>query len=117
MSAPSRSFAAAAAAGANAPSIELTPILDGRLITETAETAYKAGHQPPPPAGSNSADTAGNRIKTATKDEFFARFGKWSAQAKAAYDPDGLAELAAMIARANDDFGQLVRFAASAFAT
>jgi para-nitrobenzyl esterase len=111
---------APAAAGANAPSIELTPILDGRLITETAETAYKAGHQPRVPmlAGSNSADTAGNRIKAATKDEFFARFGKWSAQAKAAYDPDGSAELASMIARANDDFGQAepARFAASAFA-
>ena len=69
-------------------------------------------------AGSNSADTAGNRIKATTKDEFFARFGKWSAQAKAAYDPDGSTELATMISRANDDFGQAepARFAASAFA-
>ena len=111
---------APAAAGANTPPIELTPILDGRLITETAETAYKARHQPRVPllAGSNSADTAGNRIKAATKDEFFARFGKWSAQAKAAYDPDGSTELATMISRANDDFGQAepARFAASAFA-
>ena len=108
------------AAGANTPPIELTPILDGKLITETAETAYKAKHQPRVPllAGSNSADTAGNRIKATTKDEFFARFGKWSAQAKAAYDPDGSTELATMVSRANDDFGQAepARFAASAFA-
>ena len=69
-------------------------------------------------AGSNSADTAGNRIKAATKDEFFARFGKWSAEAKAAYDPDGSTELATMVSRANDDFGQAepARFAANAFA-
>jgi len=106
--------------GSNAPRVETTPILDGRLITETAETAYKAGHQPRMPfmAGSNNADTAGNRIKATTKEQFFARYGQWSAQAKAAYDPDGTADLAAMIARANDDFGQAepARFAASAFA-
>ena len=109
----------AAAPGANTPQIELTPILDGRLITETAETAYKARRQPRVPllAGSNSADTAGNRIKATTKDEFFARFGKWSAQAKAAYDPDGTTDLAARGSRANDYFGQAApaRFAANAF--
>ena len=68
--------------------------------------------------GSNSADTAGNRIKATTKDELFARFGKWSAQAKAAYDPDGTTELATLVSRANDDFGQAepARFAANAFA-
>jgi para-nitrobenzyl esterase len=108
------------AAGTNAPQIELTPILDGRLITETAESAYKAKRQPRVPllAGSNSADTAGNRVKATTKEAFFARFGQWSAQAKAAYDPDGSTELATMVARANDDFGQAepARFAASAFA-
>ena len=111
---------APAAAGTNLPQIELTPILDGRLITETAESAYKAKRQARVPllAGSNSADTAGNRIKATTKDEFFARFGRWSAQAKAAYDPDGSTELETMVTRANDDFGQAepARFAANAFA-
>jgi para-nitrobenzyl esterase len=106
--------------GANAPNYETTPILDGKLITETAESAYKAGRQPRVPLllGSNSADTAGNRIRTATKEEFFKRFGKWSAEAKAAYDPDGATELATMVSRANDDFGQAepARFAANAFA-
>lgn len=106
--------------GVAAPRYETTPILDGKLVTETAETAYKARRQPRVPflAGSNSADTAGNRIRAATKEQFFARFGQWSAQAKAAYDPDGLTDLATMITRANDDFGQAepARFAASAFA-
>jgi len=111
---------APAAAGANAPPIETTPILDGKLITETAETAYKAHRQPRIPLllGSNSADTAGNRVKATTKEQLFARFGQWSAQAKAAYDPDGSTDLATLVARANDDFGQAepARFAANAFA-
>lgn len=110
-----------AAPGANGPPpIETTPILDGRLITETAESVYKAKRQPRMPLllGSNSADSAGNRIKSTTKDEFFARYGKWSAQAKAAYDPDGSNDLATLLSRANDDFGQAepARFAANAFA-
>jgi para-nitrobenzyl esterase len=106
--------------GVSSPSYETTPILDGKLVTETAETAYKAHRQPRVPLmlGSNSADTAGNRIKATTKEQFFARFGQWSAQAKAAYDPDGSTDLATLISRANDDFGQAepARFAARAFA-
>ena len=102
------------------PSYETTPILDGKLVTETAETVYKAHRQPRVPImlGSNSADTAGNRIKATTKEQLFARFGQWSGQAKAAYDPDGSADVATLIAEANDDFGQAepARFAASAFA-
>jgi para-nitrobenzyl esterase len=106
--------------GTNAPPYETTPILDGKLITETAETAYKARRQPRVPLmlGSNSADTAGNRVRARTKEEFFARYGQWSAEAKAAYDPDGTTELPTMVSRANDDFGQAepARFAANAFA-
>jgi para-nitrobenzyl esterase len=99
---------------------ETTPILDGKLITETAETAYKANGQPRVPVmlGSNSADTAGNRVRATTKEQLFARFGQWSDQAKAAYDPDGSTDLATLVARANDDFGQAepARFAASVYA-
>jgi para-nitrobenzyl esterase len=106
--------------GVRGPSYETTPILDGKLVTETAETVYKARRQPRVPimVGSNSADTAGNRVRAATKEQFFARFGQWSAQAKAAYDPDGTAELATLVTRANDDFGQAepARFAANTFA-
>jgi len=99
---------------------ETTPILDGKLVTETAETTYKAHRQPRVPLmlGSNSDDTAGNRVRATTKEQFFARFGQWSAQAKTAYDPDGSTDLATLVSRANDDFGQAepARFAASAFA-
>jgi para-nitrobenzyl esterase len=107
--------------GGSPPSYETTPILDGKLITETAETAYRAQRQPRVPImlGSNSADTAGNRIKATTKEQLFARYGRWSEQAKSAYDPNGTADLATLIAEANDDFGQAepARFAASAFAS
>jgi para-nitrobenzyl esterase len=106
--------------GASLPSYETTPVLDGKLVTETAETAYKARREPRVPLllGSNSADTAGNRIRAATKEQLFARFGRWSAQAKAAYDPDGSTDLATLVSRANNDFGQAepARFAADAFA-
>ena len=106
--------------GGNVASYETTPILDGKLITETAETAYNARHQPRVPLmlGSNSADTAGNRVHARTKDELFARYGQWSAEAKVAYDPDGSTDLPILITRANDDFGQAepARFAADAFA-
>jgi para-nitrobenzyl esterase len=90
------------------------------LVTETAETAYKAKRQPRVPfmAGSNTADTAGNRVRATTKEELFARFGQWAAQAKAAYDPDGTGDVATLVARANNDFGQAepARFAAGSFA-
>jgi para-nitrobenzyl esterase len=106
--------------GSSVQPYETTPILDGKLVTETAETAYKAGREPLVPImlGSNSADTAGNRVKATTKGQLFARYGQWSAQAKVAYDPDGSADLATLIAMANDDFGQAepARFAAGAFA-
>jgi para-nitrobenzyl esterase len=111
---------APAQAAGSVQSYETTPILDGKLITETAETAYKAHRAPRVPImlGSNGADTAGNRIRATTKEQLFARFGQWSAQAKTAYDPDGSTDLATLIARANGDFGQAepARFAASAFA-
>ena len=106
--------------GAAGAPVETTPILDGKLITETAETAYKAGRQPTVPLllGSNSADTAGNRVRARSKDELWARYGQWSAEAKAAYDPDGTIDLATLVSRANNDFGQAepARFAADAFA-
>jgi para-nitrobenzyl esterase len=107
--------------GERVQNYETTPILDGKLVTETAETAYKAHREPRVPImlGSNSADTAGNRVRASSKEQLFARYGQWSAQARAAYDPDGTKNLAAIVAEANNDFGQAepARFAANAFAS
>ena len=68
---------------------ETTPILGGKLISETAESTYKAHREPHLPLmlGSNSADTAGTRVRATSKEQLFARYGKGSEQAKAAYDP------------------------------
>jgi para-nitrobenzyl esterase len=112
---------AAAPASPNRPLTSSdAPILDGKLVTETAESAYKARHQPKVPLllGSNSADSAGRRIDASTKEQLFTRFGQWSAQAKAAYDPDGTTEFATLLSRAEDDYGQAepARFTANAFA-
>ena len=79
-SAPSRS------SGALRPRRGQTPILDGKLNSRDSRERLQ-GQAPAAAsflAGSNSADTAGNRIKATTEDEFFAH-GKWSADAKAAF--------------------------------
>ena len=74
-------------------------VLSRRRRSSTASWSRRRPRPPTRPAasrvcrswlGSNSADTAGNRIKATTKEQLFARFGQWSAQAKAAYDPDGI---------------------------
>jgi para-nitrobenzyl esterase len=111
---------AAAPVDANVPNQETTPIRDGRLIKETAEDIYKSGRAPRVPVmiGSTSGDTAGRRINATTKEQVFARFGQFSAQAKAAYDADGTTDFATVLYNAEKDFGQAepARFAANAFA-
>jgi para-nitrobenzyl esterase len=64
-------------------------ILDGRFLTETPEAAFAAGHQAMVPVivGANDRDLG---IGTAeTKDDLFALFGNFAAEARALYDPTG----------------------------
>ena len=72
----------------------------------TASWSRRPPRPPTRPAASRvfrscSAATAPTRQGTGsrprTKEQLFARYGQWSAQAKAAYDPDGSADLAALI--------------------
>ena len=106
--------------GTSAPSYETTPILDGKLITETAETAYKARRQPRVPllVGSNSADTAGNRIKATTKERVVRPVRPVERPGEGGLRSRRIDRLATLVSRANDDFGQAepARFAANAFA-
>jgi para-nitrobenzyl esterase len=94
------------------------PILDGRLMVETAESAYEGGRQMRVPLviGSNSADFVGF-ISADTREELFAQFGDGKDQAIAAYDPDGTAELRALLTMAGTDRVQAepARFTARAF--
>lgn len=96
------------------------PILDGKLVVETAESAYKAGRQANVPLiiGNCSAEIGGEFVSNAkTKEALFASFGESEAEAKAAFDPDGNKEFAEVITKFNTDWvwGEPARMAARAF--
>ncbi|WP_446046472.1 carboxylesterase/lipase family protein [Streptomyces olivaceus] len=95
------------------------PILDGRLVVETPERAYRAGRQMRVPLmiGTNSNDFIGF-VAADSKDELFAQFGAGAAQARAAYDPDGTATLQRLLTMVGVDRAQAepARFTANAFA-
>jgi para-nitrobenzyl esterase len=105
-------------AGPDGPITYPGPILDGKMVTETAQRAYEAGSQMRVPViiGSNSADFVGF-ISADTKEALFAQFGEHQAAAVAAYDPSGGAELAALLVMAGTDRVQAepARFTANIF--
>ena len=96
------------------------PILDGKLVVETAESAYKAGRQPNVPliVGNCSAEIGGPFVSNASsKEALFASFGELEADAKAAFDPDGNKQFDEVITKFNTDWvwGEPARFTARAF--
>lgn len=96
------------------------PILDGKLVVETAESAYMAGRQPKVPLmiGNSSAEVGGSFVNTSTtKEELFALFDELSNEAKAAFDPKGTKEFAEVQAKFNTDWvwGEPARMTARAF--
>lgn len=106
--------------GQGGPRIYSGPILDGKLVVETAESAYKAGRQPRVPLiiGNCSAEIGGAFVSNATsKEALFATFGELEAEAKAAFDPDGTKEFAEVITKFNTDWvwGEPARLTARAF--
>ncbi len=106
--------------GQGGPRIYSGPILDGKLVVETAESAYKAGRQPKMPLmiGNCSAELGGAFVSTAkTKEELFATFGDLEGEAKAAYDPDGNKDFNEVVTKFNTDWvwGEPARMTAKAF--
>jgi para-nitrobenzyl esterase len=95
------------------------PILDGKLVVETAESAYKEGRQPKVPIiiGSNSAEVPAGFVNARTKDELLNLFGSMKAEASKVYDPDGTTEFAKMLTFVNTDkvWAEPARFTAAAF--
>lgn len=95
------------------------PIEDGRLVVETPQSAYEHGRGAKVPLiiGSNSSDFVGF-ISADSKDALFDQFGAAKAQAMAAYDPNGNAELRSLLTMAGTDRVQAepARFTANAFA-
>ncbi|OIQ36880.1 MAG: carboxylesterase, partial [Bacteroidetes bacterium MedPE-SWsnd-G1] len=106
--------------GQEGPRIYPGPILDGKFVTETAESAYKAGRQAKVPImmGNNSAEIGGAFVSTGTsKEELFSQFGELEDEARAAFDPDGNKEFAEVQTRFNTDWvwGEPARFTAREF--
>ena len=95
------------------------PILDGSLVTETAETAYKAGKIPKVSLiiGSNSAEVEAGFISANSKQELFNLFGSMKEQAKLVYDPDGSIDFAKLRTMVITDkvWAEPARFTAGAF--
>lgn len=106
--------------GRGGPPIYSGPILDGKLVVETAESAYEAGHQPKVPLmiGSNSAEVPAGFVNAGSKEELLSLFGALKDQVKAAYDPNGTTEFAEMLTMVNTDkvWAEPARFTARAFA-
>lgn len=96
------------------------PILDGKLVVKTAETAYNAGKFPTIPLmiGNSSAEIGGPFVSAATsKEALFALFGANEAEAKAAFDPNGNKEFAEVQTMFNTDWvwAEPARMTARAF--
>ncbi|MCK9492887.1 MAG: carboxylesterase family protein [Acholeplasmataceae bacterium] len=107
--------------GEGGPRTYSGPILDGKLVVETAESAYKAGRQLNVPLiiGSCSAEIGGSFVNSAgTKEELFSLFGELEDDAKAAYDPEGNKEFDEVQTLFNTDWvwAEPARFAARVFA-
>ena len=107
--------------GQGGPRIYSGPILDGKFVVETSESAYKTGRQARVPLmiGNNSAEIGGGFVNaSSTKEELFSLFGELKEEAKAAYDPDGNKEFAEVQTRFNTDkvWAESARFTAGSFA-
>lgn len=95
------------------------PILDGKLVIETAQSAYQSGKQPQVPLiiGSNSAEVPAGFVNADSKETLLNVFGSMKADAKAVYDADGNTEFAKMLSMVNTDkvWAEPARFTARAF--
>jgi len=106
-------------AGQGGPATYSGPILDGKLVVETAESAYKAGRQPRVPLiiGSNSAEVPAGFVNASSKEDLVSQFGSVKDEFTAAYDADGNSEFAKMLTIVNTDkvWAEPARFTARAF--
>lgn len=107
--------------GQGGPRIYPGPILDGKFVVETAESAYKAGRHTRVPfmIGNNSAEIGGPFVNSSSsKEELFSMFGELKEEAKAAYDPEGTREFAEVQTLFNTDkvWTEPARFAARSVA-
>ena len=92
----------------------------GKLVTETAESSYKAGRQSLVPIiiGSNSAEVPAGFVNARSKEELLNQFNNVKDEMSKAYDPDGNTEFAKMLTMVNTDkvWAEPARFTATSFA-
>lgn len=95
------------------------PILDGKLVVETAQSAYNGGRAPKLPIiiGSNSAEVSGGFVNANSKESLLNLFGAMKNDAGSVYDSDGNTELPKMLTMVNTDkvWAEPARFTARAF--
>lgn len=105
--------------GVNGPITYPGPILDGKLVVETAQSAYQAGRQVNVPLiiGSNSAEVPAGFVNANSKEKLLSLFGSMSGDATKVYDSDGNTELSKMLTMVNTDkvWAEPARFTANAF--
>ena len=97
------------------------PILDGKMVVETAEVCYENGRQKRVPIiiGSNSAEVSAGFVNANSKEELKNLFGNLREEMNAVYDPNGKVELAEMLTMVNTDkvWAEPARFTAKAWAS
>lgn len=97
------------------------PILDGKLVIETAESAYKVNKQKHVPLliGSNSGEVPAGFVNADSKEQLFSKFGDLKEIAMAAYDPQDTTNLEKLLTMVNTDvvWAEPARFTADAFTT
>ena len=105
-------------AGQGGPPTYPGPVLDGKIVVETAEHSYKAGRQPKIPLmiGSNSAEVPAGFVNARSKEELLSLFGNMRNEAAVVYDT---ADFGKMLTMVNTDkvWAEPARFTARAFAT
>jgi para-nitrobenzyl esterase len=103
-------------AGPGGPATYSGPILDGKLVVETAESAYKAGRQAKVPIiiGSNSAEVPAGFVNANSKEKLLSLFGNMRDEAVSVYDT---ADFAKMLSMVNTDkvWAEPARFTARSF--
>ncbi len=94
------------------------PILDGKLVVETAQSFYNSNKPSNVSVmiGSNSAEVPAGFINAQNKDELFSLFGKMKDEARQVYDEDGKTEFGQILSMVNTDkvWAEPARFTANA---
>ena len=106
-------------AGQGGPPTYAGPILDGKLVVETAQSAYEAGRQAKVPLiiGSNSAEVPAGFVNARSGEELKNFFGSMKDDATRVYNLDDTANFAKALSMVNTDkvWAEPARLTARAF--